>query len=614
MLSEQDKRHLFKLVESLTGGAKSEEFSQETLINNVERRMIDTKCLTLFEYLERVDSDPVEHARLISMLTIHTTSWFRENPHFVAFQEILLTALERQEVFKVWCAACSTGEEVYSFALVLEEFRRVHPTFDYKIYGSDIDPMSLQTAQRAVYSTKAVNFHVARYREHLLEGSGPTDGFFTLSKAIRERSHFNQQDLRATRPHPDGPFDVCICRNVLIYFSPETVGRVISNLLINVKSDGYLMLGHSESISGAEFGLVQRGHAVYMRPGREARHHSDKYRILSIDDSLVMRKYLEKTLTGLGFESITVASASEATSYLNFNDVDLITLDLSLKDQTGKRWLEAERREGLTVPVVILSEVHASGADEVVKLLSHGAQDYIEKDDLKNLQGRLKDMFLDLIHGHGSKKLVENTIGGALPSKRPDLIMIGASTGGPQALVQLLAQMPSDGPPIVITQHMTAKFTRPMAERLADSSKLELGEVADRALLRRGHLYMAYGDYHLGVAEEPRGLVLSLSTVAPFNGHRPSVDFMFNSALGIKANCMAILLTGMGRDGALGLRFLRQEGAYCVAQSERDCVVYGMPKEAIERGAADFVGTINEIRDVINHALSLSLRNSSRLA
>lgn len=613
MLSPQDKQILSKLIEELTGATRSGEFAQDTLAVNVERRINDTGAGNLIEYLRLVDRDANEYLRLISVLTIHTTSWFRENPHFVAFQEMLLEVLKKNEVFKVWCAACSTGEEVYSFALMLEEFRRVHPKFDYRILGTDIDLLSLQTAGQAVYPKKAINFHVARYRNHILEGSGKTEEFFTLVRAIRERCTFRRHDLRDSTPQPEGPFHVCICRNVLIYFPAETVSRVIHNLMLNVRLDGYLMLGHSETVNGAEFGLVQKGHSVYMRPvkaNQEAQRHPGKYRILSIDDSALMRKFYDKTFTELGFESVTMSTGSEATAYLNFNDVDLITLDLNMPDLKGDKWLENERREGLTTPVVIISDVHGSEAAEVVGLLAVGAQDYIEKDKLRADPKKLKQGFIELIQGQGAKGKGK-VIAGAAPTVRPDVILIGASTGGPQALVKLLTRMPADSPPILITQHMSPKFTRPMGERLADASGLALGEVRDRQPLQTGHIYMAYGDYHIGAGEENGRLVLSLSTAAAFNGHRPSVDFMFNSVLGIKANVMAILLTGMGRDGALGLRFLQKEGAFCIAQSEHDCVVYGMPKEAIERGAADFVGTIEEIRKTVNQALVLQKKHSA---
>ncbi len=607
MLSAADKQTLFDLVGELTGANRSGDFGQESLVANVERRMGQLNVSSFNEYLKLVQADAKEYLRLISNLTIHTTSWFRENPHFVAFQEILLEALDRKDKFRLWCAACSTGEEVYSFAVMLEEFRRIHPSFDYEIVGTDIDAISLKTAERAIYPKKQINFHLSRYKAHLLEGSGATADYFTLSKSIRERCTFQQHDLRSSETVKGGPFYLCVCRNVLIYFAPEVVSKVIRNLLVGVKGDGYLMLGHSETIDGTDFGLTQRGHSVYARGLREEKTFKEigKYRILSIDDSSVMRAFYSKTFTALGFECATVGTASEATHFLNFNDVDLITLDLNLPDKNGDKWLLEERAQGLKTPVVMISDVHPSGVKEVIDMLSTGIQDYIEKDRLKSDTMSLREQFIELIQAKGSGK-GHVQMGGSPPTKRPDVILIGASTGGPQALVKLLAELPKDSPPILVTQHMSHKFMKPMAERLAETSGLTLGEVVDGETLKSGTIYMSYGDYHLGVVEaKDQTLQLKISNEQPFNGHRPSVDFLFNSILGATCNIMAVLLTGMGRDGALGMRFLHQEGSYCIAQSEKDSAVYGMPKEAIERGAVNFIGTIEEIRETILKSLTI---------
>jgi chemotaxis response regulator CheB/chemotaxis methyl-accepting protein methylase len=610
MFSDADRGLIFKLVEELTGATRSGENPQDSLLGNVERRMSELKINALVDYLKLVSDDRTEFDYFLSAVTIHTTSWFRENPHFVAFQEILLEMLKKDEVFKLWCAACSTGEEVYSFALMLEEFRRIHPKFDYRILGTDIDEVSLQTAARAVYPKRQMNFHVGRYKNHILEGHGKSADYFTLSKNIRERVTFKKFDLRDSSIQSEGLFHVCICRNVLIYFSVDTVKRVVANLLANVLPEGHLMLGHSESVDAQEFDLIQRGHSVYKRKSNKADGASGRYRILSIDDSALMRKLLHITFTDMGFESVVVSSASEATSYLNFNDVDLITLDLNLPDMKGDRWLEGERAEGLRAPVVVISDVHASEAKEVVDLLSKGAQDYIEKDQIRKEPEKLKERIQELIRALGAKETGAQN-GGSFPSWRPDVILIGASTGGPQALVKLLQEMPANCPPILVTQHMSPKFMRPMSERLADVSKLKLGNLEDKAPILAGHIYMASGDYHIGLGESGKQLVLALSDAPAYNGHRPSVDFMFNSTLGVNCHVMAILLTGMGRDGALGMRFLRKEGAFCIAQSEDDCVVFGMPKEAIKRGSTDFVGTIEDIRNVLLGSLSLSSKKAA---
>ncbi|NJL24602.1 MAG: hypothetical protein HC902_05150 [Calothrix sp. SM1_5_4] len=149
MSRNQDKDLILRLAAELTGATTTAESPPSSLISNVNRLMEEKGFSSLLPYLQYVAENPDEHARLISALTIHTTSWFRENPHFVAFQEMLLETLQKKEVFNLWSAACSTGEEVYSFGLMLEEFRRVHPGFDYRILGTDIDPVSVEVARRA---------------------------------------------------------------------------------------------------------------------------------------------------------------------------------------------------------------------------------------------------------------------------------------------------------------------------------------------------------------------------------------------------------------------------------------------------------------------------------
>jgi chemotaxis response regulator CheB/chemotaxis methyl-accepting protein methylase len=612
MISEKERALIYKLIEELTGATTlPNDTRQDSLINNVERRMREIGVSGVVEYLKLVDTTPSEFAHLISNLTIHTTSWFRENPHFVAFQEILLEALEKDEIFKVWCAACSTGEEVYSFALILEEFRRVHPKFEYRVVGTDIDAISLAAAERAVYPKKHMGFHVMRYKNHVLEGSGKTADYFTLSKEIRNRCTFRQYDLRGTNAQPDGPFHVCICRNVLIYFAPDTVGKVVQNLLSNVSRDGHLMLGHSEAISAVEFGLVQRGHSVYSKRSQESEKQARmlKPRLLCLEGSSTTRRYYTKIFADLGFDPVVVGTASEATTYLNFNDVDLITVDLRLADMSGDRWVQMERNEGLRTPVVMLSEM--SSGTEVADLLALGAQDYIDKEKVRSNPEGIKEIFHELIRAHSQSAPKAAKMGGARPTRAPDVVMIGASTGGPQALAKVLSNLPSNCPPVLVTQHMSPKFTQPLAERLCELSGLKLAAMENGTKLLPGHLYFAMGDYHIGIAEDKAGLTLVTSTAAAFNGHRPSVDFMYNSALGLNAHVMGILLTGMGRDGALGLRFLRKEGAYCVAQSEEDCIVFGMPKEAIEREAADFVGNLDQIRQVMTDSFYLRKKKSA---
>lgn len=616
---DKDKQLLSKLAENLTGGNQTGDTRQNSLASNVERRMREIGVETLYEYLELVETDSSELGNLISALTIHTTSWFRENPHFVAFQEVLLQALDRNEVFTVWCAACSTGEEAYSCAIVLEEFRRVHPKFEYRVVGTDIDPISIATAQKAIYSERYMNFLLSRYKRHLMFGSGKTEGHFTLTKEIRSRCTFRVADLRSGTPQPDGPFDVAICRNVLIYFTPASVDHIVKNVVSNLKTDGHLFLGHSESIVANDFGVDQRGHSVFCRKkttGKKIEKTSAPASnsppiILTIDDSAAVRQVLKKQFTAMGFESKTVSSAREASAFLKTNRVDLITLDLQMPDMNGDSWLEAERRAGLVTPVIIVSDVHSADAKAVVQILARGAQEYIEKESLVANAAKLKETFLELIRGSDTKPVTNLKPHLRTPTIRPDVIMIGASTGGPQAFMKILAKLPPNSPPVLITQHISPKFTLPLAERLAAVSGLKLGDSTQDAPLLPGHLYLAYDDCHIGVSEVEGRPAVHISKSDRINGHRPSVDFMFNSLKSSSLSVLAILLTGMGRDGAQGLRALKERGAFCAAQSEEDSVVYGMPRAAIALEATHFVGNLDDIKKLLHDSINLTYKNAS---
>ena len=637
MFNDKDKDLLLKLANKLTGGNQDGASRQESLVGNVSRRMTDLGYEKLIDYLNFAENDTEELGNLISALTIHTTSWFRENPHFVAFQEILLEAVKKNETFTVWCSACSTGEEVYSFAIILEEFRAIYPKFEYRVLGTDIDPVSIHTAQRAIYPNRTSNFHLERYARHLLKGTGHTDGYFTLAKEIRNRCSFRVADLRVRTPQQEAPFNVVICRNVLIYFAQTGVDQIVRNIVGYLKPGGHLFLGHSETINSTDFGVAQCGHSVFIKTDQSATtteiksaafgrpalapapttkapgaagSDGKKLRVLSIDDAATARKLLNQHFTDMGFESTTVSSAFEASKFLRLNRVDLITLDLKMPDMNGDVWLEAERKGGLTTPVVIVSDVQAADGRGVIDLLGHGAQEYLEKDRLFNKRSRLKDTFLEMIRSNSVKPKREK-VRTSVPVGRPKLILIGASTGGPQALMRILKGLPPNSPPIVVTQHISQKFAAPLAERLAAISGLKLGSVDNGSPILEGHIYVAANDQHIGVVEKDGALVVQTSSVPPINGHRPSVDAMFNSIKNNDSATMAILLTGMGRDGAAGLRGLRNRGAFCVAQSEEDCVVYGMPREAIALDAADFVGNLDEIRRMLNESLNLKNKKSA---
>jgi two-component system chemotaxis response regulator CheB len=176
---------------------------------------------------------------------------------------------------------------------------------------------------------------------------------------------------------------------------------------------------------------------------------------------------------------------------------------------------------------------------------------------------------------------------GRTPLARQTVIVIGSSTGGTEALRELLTALPPKMPPILVAQHMPEMFTHSFAVRLDGLSKLQVREAQDGERLQEGHVYIAPGHSHLMIkAAHTIGFATALSGGDPVNRHRPSVDVLFRSAANVAGkNCIGVILTGMGRDGANGMLEMRHAGAYNIAQDEASCVVFGMPKEAIANGS-----------------------------
>ncbi|MEY4631338.1 MAG: hypothetical protein RIQ81_1458 [Pseudomonadota bacterium] len=191
-----------------------------------------------------------------------------------------------------------------------------------------------------------------------------------------------------------------------------------------------------------------------------------------------------------------------------------------------------------------------------------------------------------------------------------EVILIGASTGGPDALTALLRGMPKDCPPIVVVQHIAPAMVAGFAQRLARTAGLQLGESKTGTLLRRGYIYLSLDSSHIGVRKGLSGPIIVMDDGPAEGGHRPSVDHMFHDAAKYlhDVRVFAALLTGMGRDGADGLKLLHDHGAYTVAQDEASCAVFGMPKEAVRLGAVRAVGNISYIRHWMEYAAGLTKR------
>ena len=317
-------------------------------------------------------------------------------------------------------------------------------------------------------------------------------------------------------------------------------------------------------------------------------------RVLIVDDSATMRGLIRARLQAeRGIEVVgEAADAHTARAAIKQLNPDVITLDVEMPDMSGLEFLEKIMRLR-PMPVVMVSSHTEAGAEATLHALEIGAVECIAKPTGR--EDRAFDKLPDAVRNAARARLRawaprEPRAAAAMPAYRPDgrLVAIGSSTGGVEALIEIVSAFPANCPPTVITQHMPPVFTASLAKRLDRLSAASVSEAADGAPLVVGRVYLAPGGpAHLTVAggQSPR---CRLTPGEPVNGHRPSVDVLFNSIVrAVGGACVGVILTGMGRDGAEGLRKLRQAGAATIGQDEASCVVYGMAKAAFEIGAVE---------------------------
>jgi two-component system, chemotaxis family, protein-glutamate methylesterase/glutaminase len=342
-------------------------------------------------------------------------------------------------------------------------------------------------------------------------------------------------------------------------------------------------------------------------------------RVLVVDDSALMRKLIPQMLAG--DDSIEVVGTAMDGSFC-LKKIDelkpgVVTLDLEMPGMNGIDTLkEIMRRQPL--PVIVFSSHSTEGATVTMKALGLGAFDFVTKpkDATAHMTETAKELIAK-VKAAAECKLAPRIRSGipprpekiSLPSTSPSrIVAIGVSTGGPQALEYLLSQLPGDFPgTIVVVQHMPDGFTDMFARRLDELSALRVKEAQSGDVLQPGRVLICPGSRHMKVKRLPLGDVAVLTDEARVNGHRPSVDVLMRSvAEEFKNQAVGVLMTGMGDDGAEGLGEIKKQGGMTIAQSEDSCVVYGMPKAAIERGYANRVISLE--------SLAASLQSICRVA
>ena len=346
-----------------------------------------------------------------------------------------------------------------------------------------------------------------------------------------------------------------------------------------------------------------------------------RIRVLIVDDSALVRGLLSDILAAdRGIEVVGVAGdAHVAREKIKALNPDVITLDVEMPKMDGITFLRNLMRLR-PMPVVMVSSLTERGADVTLDALAIGAVDYLSKPRI-DLAATLKDYGEELIEKikTASKASVRaldprraaaiaarpaHNADAVLPRARPPkqlrttdrIIAIGASTGGTEAIKEVLMRLPPDAPGVVIAQHIPKAFSTPFARRMNDCSQVTVCEAEDGQQVLAGHAYIAPGDRHLMVVRDGARYVCRLDDGVPVNRHKPSVDVLFRSvAQNAGGNAIGVLLTGMGKDGARGMKEMLDAGSRTLAQDEATSVVWGMPGEAVSLGAAQHVVPLESV-------------------
>jgi two-component system chemotaxis response regulator CheB len=349
-----------------------------------------------------------------------------------------------------------------------------------------------------------------------------------------------------------------------------------------------------------------------------------KTRVLIIDDSALVRSLLTEIVNREpDLEAVGAApDPLVAREMIRALDPDVLTLDIEMPKMDGLDFLERLMRLRPT-PVVMVSTLTARGAEATFKALELGAIDFVSKPRLGIAAG-LQELAADIcekIRVASKARLYRHvrppssTATGDSAAVRRDpvryaristekLIAIGASTGGTEAIREVVSRLSADSPAVLITQHMPPGFTRSFAARLDGLCRMTVSEAVDGERLLPGHAYIAPGDRHMKLSRCGANYVIALDDGPPINRHRPSVEVLFRSVAQVAGqNALGVMLTGMGRDGAAAMLEMKHAGAFNIAQDEASCVVFGMPKEAIAVGAIDEVLPVSQIAEALQARL-----------
>jgi two-component system chemotaxis response regulator CheB len=340
-----------------------------------------------------------------------------------------------------------------------------------------------------------------------------------------------------------------------------------------------------------------------------------KLKVLIVDDSAIVRKIFTEVLSRQPDLEVvgTAPDPYVARDKIVQAQPDVITLDVEMPRMDGLTFLKKIMHYH-PLPVIIVSSLTPRGGKMALQALELGAVEVLAKPDGAFSVGELGVELVEKIraaahirfnHKKSDEPEAPPTKLSPLAQTTDKIIAIGASTGGTEAIKEVLLQLPSNTPGVVIVQHMPPKFTTAFAERLNQQCSMEVKEAKDGDSVTTGRALLAPGNYHMLLKRSGARYYVQVKSGPPVHHQRPSVDVLFNSAaLSGGANVIGIILTGMGADGADGMVTMKGRGAYNIAQDEASCVVFGMPKEAIKKGAIHKVLPLKRIPEEILRALT----------
>ena len=552
----------------------------------------------LLDYLELILNDPNEFRIFISNATIHTTHWFREINHFNFFEQSVTSQFKNNffdsQQINVLSAACSTGEELYSAGLILEYLKKIYSNLDYQLFGNDIDLHSINHAIGATYPADMQDKIPSKFRENVKV----LDDKLMVPASIINRSRFICSNLIDQNINATEKFDYIFCRNVLIYFKNRDIEDLISYLVKLAKRKAYLILGSSEHFFFKHPHLFPLGNSIYFINKEKKSESPDlgtSIIIVNFDQSTANK--ISSMVTGDFDVNVVVTSFNQfliQVHELHPSTLILFNID-NASSQIRQQFVNFAGKFGHMAFIGVYKYMNALDQD-TTELLTSGMRDFISLDSILCK----KEAFYSKLDRFSGLNRRKNFGLAQKPLKRkPKLVLIGASTGGVVAIKSLLSNLPPDFPPIVVIQHILPKFAESFALSIEKVSGKKL--VTENGELLKDHVYIPTDSKHFIVEEDKSKLAIKKINEPTDVSHIPSIDVLFKSVAEchIAKNTLVFLLTGMGGDGAKGMLNLHNSGGRTFAESEESCTVFGMPKKAIEIGAAQTVADISSLNSML---------------